>query len=45
MTRSTPSSSASGKHHPAIDDDDVVAIADGGHVHSELAQPAQGYYL
>ena len=33
------------KHHPAIDDDDVIAVADGGHVHSELAQAAQGYYL
>ena len=34
-----------GEHHPAIDDDDVVAVADGGHVHAELAQSAQGYYL
>ena len=34
-----------GEHHPAIDDDDVVAVADGGHVHAELAQSAQGDYL
>ena len=34
-----------GKHHAGIDDDDVVAVADGGHVHAELAQPAQGDYL
>ena len=29
-----------GEHHAAIDDDDVVAVADGGHVHAELAQSA-----
>ena len=34
-----------GEHHSAIDDDDVVAVADGGHVHAELAQSAEGNYL
>ena len=34
-----------GEHHSAIDYDNVFAIADGGHVHAELAQSAQGYYL
>ena len=41
MTISTPSSSASGNIMPAVDDDDVVAIADGHQVHAELAQSAQ----
>jgi hypothetical protein len=30
-----------GKHHAAIDDDDVVAIAQRHDVHAELAEPAQ----
>ena len=34
-----------GEHHSAIDYDNVFAVADGGHVHAELAQSAQGYYL
>ena len=34
-----------GEHHAAIDHDDVVGVADGGHVHAELAQSAQGNYL
>ena len=29
------------KHHPGIDDDDVVAAAQHEHVHAELAQPAE----
>jgi len=33
------------KHHSAIDNDDVFRVADGGHVHAELAQPAQRNYL
>src|ERR1017187_770914 len=35
----------SGKHHPAVDHDDVVPEPDSGHVHSELAQSAEGDYL
>ena len=34
-----------GEHHPAIDHYDVFAVTDGGHVHPELAQSAQGDYL
>src|SRR5260370_37291361 len=34
-----------GEHHSAIDYDNIFAIADGGHVHAELAESAQGYYL
>ena len=30
-----------GKHHPGIDHDQVVAVAQGQHVHAELAQAAQ----
>ena len=30
-----------GEHHPGVDDDDVVAVADGHAVHAELAQAAQ----
>ena len=30
-----------GEHHPGIDDDDVVAVAEGHRVHAELAQSAQ----
>ena len=33
------------EHHAAVDDDDVFAVADGGHVHAELAESAQGDYL
>ena len=33
------------EHHAGVDHDDVVAVADGGHVHAELAQSAQGDYL
>ena len=31
-----------GEHQAGIDDDDVVALADGHAVHAELAQAAQG---
>ena len=31
-----------GKHHAGVDDDNVVARAERHHVHSELAQSAQG---
>src|ERR1019366_8292585 len=34
-----------GEHHAAIHDDNVFAVADGGHVHAEFAQSAQRYYL
>ena len=34
-----------GEHHSAIDDDNVFAVADGGHVHAELAESAEGDYL
>ena len=30
-----------GKHHSGIDHDDVVAVADGHHVHPELAESAE----
>ena len=33
------------KHHAAINDDDVLPVADGGHVHAELAQATQGHYV
>src|ERR1039458_1341558 len=33
------------EHHPGVDHDDFVAETDGGHVHAELAQSAQGDYL
>ena len=28
-----------GKHHPAIDDDHLIAVTKHGHVHSELTKP------
>jgi hypothetical protein len=34
-----------GEHHPAVDDQDVVGVPDGRHVHAELAQSAQRNYL
>ncbi len=34
-----------GEHHSGIDDDDVIAVADGGHVHAKLAASAQRDYL
>ena len=34
-----------GEHHATIDDNDVLPVADGGHVHAELAQTAQGDYV
>ena len=34
-----------GEHHSGIDDDDVIAVADGGHVHAKLAASTQGDYL
>ena len=34
-----------GEHHAGIDHDDVVAVADGGHVHAELAESAERDYL
>ena len=34
-----------GEHQPGIDDDDVIAPADGHAVHSELAESAQRHYL
>jgi hypothetical protein len=36
---------ASGNIMPAIDHDDVVAVAKGHHVHAELAESAEGDYL
>src|SRR5262249_46140922 len=34
-----------GEHHPGVNDDDVVAITDGSHVHAELAQTTERNYL
>ena len=34
-----------GEHHPAIHDDDVVAVANGRHIHAELAESAEGNHL
>ena len=34
-----------GKHHPGVDHDDLVGVAQGGHVHAELAQSAQRNHL
>src|SRR5215471_1796023 len=34
-----------GEHHATIDDDHVIAVADGGHVHAELAESAERYHL
>ena len=34
-----------GEHHPGVDDDDVVAVAQGHAVHAELAQPAERDHL
>jgi hypothetical protein len=34
-----------GKHHPAVHDDHVLAVANRRHVHAELAQTAEGDYL
>src|ERR1019366_3693630 len=34
-----------GEHHSAIHHDNVFTVADGGHVHAEFAQSAQGNYL
>ena len=42
---STPSSSASGNIIPAVDDDDVIPVAERHHVHPELAQTAERDYL
>ncbi len=33
------------KHHAGIDNDDVVAIADDGHVHAEFAEAAERDHL
>src|ERR1022692_627133 len=33
------------EHHPGVDHDDFITETDGGHVHAELAQSAQGDYL
>ena len=33
------------EHHAGIDDDNVVAVADGHGVHPELAEPSKRYYL
>ena len=33
------------EHHPGVDDDDVVPVAQGQAVHAELAEPAQGDHL
>src|ERR1051326_8435936 len=34
-----------GEHHAGIDDDHIVAEADDGHVHTELAKTAEGNHL
>jgi len=34
-----------GKHEPAIDNNDVIAVADGHAVHAELAHPAERNYM
>ena len=34
-----------GEHHAGVDDDDVVAVAEGHGVHAELAEAAEGDYL
>ena len=34
-----------GEHQAGVDDDDVVAPANGHAVHSELAQAAEGYNM
>jgi hypothetical protein len=34
-----------GEHHAGVDDDDVVAVADGHAVHAEFAEAAERDYL
>jgi hypothetical protein len=34
-----------GEHHSRVDDEDVVAVAQGGHVHPELSETAQRNHL
>jgi hypothetical protein len=33
------------EHHAAIDDDEIVSIPDGAHVHAKLAETAERDYL